>query len=58
MGQEAEPNSAVAKAKYFNRMDEAFGFLCLSMSPDLRFHITFAKIPNEVWTTLEGLFEK
>jgi hypothetical protein len=43
MGQEVEPNSAVEKSKYFNRMDEAFGLLCLSMSPDLHFHITSSK---------------
>ena len=32
MGTEVEPNSDVEKAKYFNRLDEAFGLLCLSIS--------------------------
>ena len=31
MGPEVEPNSVVEKAKYFNRLDEAYGFLCLSI---------------------------
>ena len=29
MGREVEPNSAVEKLKYFNRLDEVFGLLCL-----------------------------
>jgi hypothetical protein len=58
MGTKTEPNSAVEKEKWFNRMDEAFGLLCLSISPDLLFHIESATTPNKVWTTLEGLFGK
>ena len=58
MGNELEPNSAIEKSKYFNRMDEAFRLLCLSISPELLFHVENASTPNEVWTTLEGLFGK
>ena len=31
MGTEVEPNSAVEKENYFNRLDEAYGLLCLSI---------------------------
>jgi hypothetical protein len=58
MGHEAKPNSAVEKSKYFNKMDEAFGLLFLSMSSVIHFHIAYFKTLNEVWTTLEGLFGK
>jgi hypothetical protein len=39
-------------------MDEAFGLICMSMSPELLFHIESCATPNEIWTTLEGLFGK
>jgi hypothetical protein len=39
-------------------MDEAFETNCSLISPDLLFHIYSCKTPNEVWTTLEGLFGK
>jgi hypothetical protein len=39
-------------------MDEAFGTICSLISPDLLFHISSCKTPNEAWTTLEGLFGK
>jgi hypothetical protein len=58
MGIEIEFHSAMEKAKWFNRMDEAFGLLCLSISHDLLFHIESDTTPNKVWTTLEGLFGK
>ena len=31
MGTEVEPNSVVEKAKYFNRLDEAYRLICLSI---------------------------
>jgi hypothetical protein len=39
-------------------MDKAFGLLCMSISPELLFHVESSTTPNEVWTTLEGLFGK
>ena len=39
MGTEVEPNSVVEKAKYFNKLDEAYGLLCLSISRELLFHL-------------------
>jgi len=44
--------------KWFNICDEAYGLLCLSISLDLLFHIKFGSSPNQIWTTLEGLFGK
>ena len=58
MGTEVEPKSAVEKAKYFNRLDEAYGLLCLSISRDILFHIDSLTTPNEVWVKLETLFGK
>jgi len=51
MGIEIEPNFGVEKEKWFNRMDEAFGLLCLSFSLDLIFHIEYDTTLNKVWTT-------
>ena len=58
MGTEVEPNSAVEKAKYFNRLDEAYGLLFLSISREIFFHIDILATPNEVWVKLETLFGK
>ena len=38
MGTEVEPTVDAEKPKWFNRCDEAYGLLCLSVSPDLLFH--------------------
>jgi hypothetical protein len=50
--------SSIEKSKYLNRMDEAFKTICSLISPDLLFHISSCKTPNEAWTTLEGIFGK
>jgi hypothetical protein len=39
-------------------MDEVLRTICSLISPDLLFHISSCKIPNEAWTTLEGIFGK
>jgi hypothetical protein len=39
-------------------MDEALRTICSLISPDLLFHISSYKTPNEVWSTLEGIFGK
>jgi hypothetical protein len=39
-------------------MDEAFRTICSLISPDLLFHISSCKTPNEAWNTMEGLFGK
>ena len=53
---ENEPNVVIEKAKWHNRLDEAYGFLCLSISPDIHFHLYFFTTPNQVGTKLESLF--
>ena len=58
MGTETEPNSAVEKAKYFNRLDEAFNMLCLGTSRELLFHIEIIGTPNEFLVKFESLFGK
>ena len=54
---ENEPNAMIEKAKWHNRLDEAYGFLYLSIFPDLPFHLDGLTSPNQVWTQLESLFE-
>jgi hypothetical protein len=58
MNTETEPTSSIEKSKYLNRMDEAFGTICSLISPELLFHISSCKTPNESWTTMEGIFGK
>jgi hypothetical protein len=58
MDTETEPTSTIEKSKYMNQMDEAFGTICSLISPELVFHISSYKTPNEVWTNMEGLFGK
>ena len=55
---EVEPNYVVEKAKYFNRLNEAYGFLCLSNSREILFHIDSLTTLNEFWVKLESLFRK
>ena len=58
MGTEVEPNSTVEKAKYFNKLDEAYGLMCLSISREFYFHLDNSTSPMEVWENLESLFGK
>ena len=44
--------------RWANRKDEAMRLLIEFVSTDLWFHVVACKIPNEIWTTLEGLFGK
>ena len=55
---EVEPNKIVDKEKYLNKLDEAYKFLCLSISRDLIFHIKGLNTPKEFWDKLSSLFEK
>ena len=43
MDTEEEPNHVVDKARYWNKMDEAYSFLCLSISKDILFHLLILK---------------
>ena len=43
MGMEIDPNAVIEKEKYWNKLDEAYGFLCFSISKDLIFHLSGLK---------------
>lgn len=58
MGIEIESIGVEEKIKWFNRCDEAFGILCMSMPPNLLFHVESYTTPNQIWTQLESLFRK
>jgi hypothetical protein len=58
MDTETEPTSAIEKSKYLNQMDEVFGTIYSLIYPELFFHISSGKTPNESWTTMEGIFGK
>ena len=58
MDTEEEPGSAIDKSRFLNKKDEAFGFLCLSVSLDILFHISGLKTPKEIWDKLEALYGK
>ena len=57
MDTEEEPGSAIDKSRFLNK-DEAFRFLCLSISRDLLFHLSGLKTPKEIWDKLETLYGK
>ena len=46
MGIEVEPNSAVEKSKYFNKLDEEFEIVCFNISRELLFHVENIYTPN------------
>jgi hypothetical protein len=55
---ETEPTLAIEESKYLNRMNEAFRTICSLISPELFFHISSCKTPNEALTTMEGILGK
>ena len=58
MDTEEEPTYVTDKARFLNKKDEAFRFLCLSVSRDLLFHLSGFKTPKEIWDKLETLYGK
>ena len=58
METKAEPIHYVDKEKYQNRLDEAYGLLCLSISQYLLFQINAQNTPKQVWDKLASLFDK
>ena len=56
MATKIEPTSVIEKMRWVNRKDEATRLLLELISTDLWFHVAPCKTPNEIWTTLEGLF--
>ena len=58
MDTEPVPSFAIDKSRFLNKKDEAFRFLCLSISWDLLFHLSGLKTPKEIWDKLEALYGK
>ena len=58
MDTKEEPASVTDKARFLNKKDEAFGFLRLSVSRDLLFHISGLKTPKEILDKLKTLYGK
>ena len=58
MDTEDELGSAIEKSWFLNKKNEAFGFLCLSISQDLLFHLSGLNTPKEIWDKLETLYGK
>ena len=56
MGRELKPHKPLDKTKYLNKLDEAFGFMCIHISRKLLFHLDGLKYRKEVWEKLESLF--
>lgn len=56
MGTETEADDSPEKSKWLNRSDEALGLLCMSISPNLLFHIESSETPNYAWKMLDGMF--
>ena len=47
MNIDTDPTSAIEISKYLNLKDEALETICSLISPDLLFHISSCKTPNE-----------
>ena len=58
MDTEEELSSMTDKARFLNKKDEASGFLCLSISLDLIFHLSGLNTPKEIWDKLKTLYGK
>ena len=54
---ENDPNDVIEKGKWHCRLDEAYGLIFLSISPDILFHLDILTTPNQVWTQLESLLD-
>ena len=54
---EPETGSAIDKSRFLNKKDEAFGFLCLSVSRDLLFHLSGLNTPKETETNWKPCME-
>ena len=58
MDTEEEPTHVIEKSIFLNKKDEAFSFLCLSISKDLLFHLSGLKTRKENWDKLDTLYGK
>ena len=55
---EEEPTHVIDKARFLNKKDEAFSFLCLSISKDLLFHLSGLKTLKDIWDHLASMYGK
>ena len=55
---EAVPILNHDKEKYWNRLDEAHGYLFSLVSRDIQFHIQGLNTPKEIWDNIASLFDK
>ena len=46
MGREFEPQQHIEKSKYLNKLDEAFGFMCIQISKEILFHLDGLRTPK------------
>ena len=58
MGREFKPQQHLEKSKYLNKLNEAFGFVCIHISRELLFHLERLRTLKEVWEKLKYLFGK
>ena len=58
LGKEIELTDDDIKIKWENRCDEAHGLIGMSISIDLRFHISGINEPDIAWEKLESVFGK
>ena len=54
---ENEPNTVIEKAKWHNRLHEAYGIIFLYNYSDILFHLYVFTTLNQLWTQLESLFK-
>ena len=52
MGKEVKPLIVIENSKYLNKLDEAFGFMCIHISREFLFHLDSLKTPREVWKSI------
>ena len=53
-----EPQQYIKKLKHLDRLDEAFGYMCIHFFRELVFHLDGLKTLKEVWDKIESLFSK
>ena len=57
-GKETEPTDDDKKIKWTNRCNESHGLIGISISTDLRFHISDIDELDKAWEKLESMFGK
>ena len=58
MGREVKLQQPLDNSKHLNKLDEAFGFMCIHISRELLFHLDGLRTPKSVWDNLKSLFGK